>query len=222
MQYKVAKLLNKLLVIITALILVLAAGYFVIYRYFPVYKTGYLIGFVVVSVVALFLFHWLESQWDKRVITRMAKAGQIALATVTGGSRVMRMRDTAFVSYWLYEFQGVIHTPDGKSMERKFYEKMNFNTDKIPAGSFYVTYDEEKPSQIFIIPNALIANLPDLQPVVQRFENNKQLKIKYLDVHYNKGMVVRSFREAVAEQQHRLNQKKLEQQQKEAAKKAKS
>jgi len=212
MQYKVAKILNSILVIITVVILVLAAGYFVIYNYAPNFKLPYLILFVVVAVVLMGGFRWLEKNWDKRVITKMAQEGKIALAEIKGGQPVMKMRDATFTNYHLYEFEGVLYTPEGKQFAVKFYEKMNWQTSEIPEGNVYVTYDPEKPSQIFVIPNVLISHIPTLAPIIQNFERNKQIKIKYLDAHYNRGMVIRTFQEAIAEQKHRENQKKLAEQ----------
>jgi len=213
MQYKVAKILNSILVILTVIILVLAAGYVMIYTYVPSFKVPYLVIFVIVAAVLMGGFRWLEKNWDKRVITKMAQNGKIALANITGGSRVMKMRDATFTNYWLYEFTGTIYTPEGKQFSCKFYEKMNWQTDAIPQGNVYVTYDEEKPSQIFIIPNVLISHIPALAPIIQKFESNRQIKIKYLDAHYNRGMVLRTFQEAIAEQKHRENAKKLAEQQ---------
>lgn len=212
MQYKVAKILNSILVTITVVILVLAAGYIAVYHYAPDFKLLYLILFVIVAVVLMGGFRWLEKNWDKRVITKMVQEGKIALAFIEGGSRVMKMRDATFTSYWLYEFTGILYTPDGKQLKTKFYEKMQWDTDKIPVGNVYVTYDAEKPSQIFIVPNVLISHVPTLAPIIQKFERNKTIKIKYLDAHYNRGMVIRTFQEAIAEQKQREKEKKLAEQ----------
>jgi len=212
MQYKVAKILNSILVTITVVILVLAAGYIAVYHYAPDFKLPYLILFVIVAVVLMGGFRWLEKNWDKRVITKMVQEGKIALAFIEGGSRVMKMRDATFTSYWLYEFTGILYTPDGKQLKTKFYEKMQWDTDKIPVGNVYVTYDAEKPSQIFIVPNVLISHVPTLAPIIQKFERNKTIKIKYLDAHYNRGMVIRTFQEAIAEQKQREKEKKLAEQ----------
>lgn len=212
MQYKVAKILNSILVTITVVILVLAAGYIAVYHYAPDFKLLYLILFVIVAVVLMGGFRWLEKNWDKRVITKMVQEGKIALAFIEGGSRVMKMRDATFTSYWLYEFTGILYTPDGKQLKTKFYEKMHWDTDKIPVGNVYVTYDAEKPSQIFIVPNVLISHVPTLAPIIQKFERNKTIKIKYLDAHYNRGMVIRTFQEAIAEQKQREKEKKLAEQ----------
>jgi hypothetical protein len=62
-----------------------------------------------------------------------------------------------------------------------------------------VNYDTAKPAQVFIIPNALIALLPGLKSAVDAYEEDRRIPLKYLDAHYNRGMVIRSFRETVQE-----------------------
>jgi len=69
--------------------------------------------------------------------------------------------------------------------------------NEIPSGSVYVTYDESKPAQIFIIPNAMIGSLPNLMSTVQDYEKDTKIEVKYLDAHYNKGMVLKTFRDAM-------------------------
>jgi hypothetical protein len=76
---------------------------------------------------------------------------------------------------------------------------MNIETDQIPSGSVYVTYDAAKPAQIFMIPNSMIGSLPSLMPIVQGYEKDSKLEIKYLDVHYNKGMVLKTFKETISD-----------------------
>ncbi|MEA5050033.1 MAG: hypothetical protein VB021_00995 [Oscillospiraceae bacterium] len=215
MQLKIAKILNNLLILITAVVLALAGGYIYVYRNLPQYKSPYLIGFVCVALLLLWLFKWLESGWDKRVITKMARAGKIAVANIKSAKRIMPMRDSSFANYWLYEFTGDIVTPDlTKLVDAKFYEKMNCETGEVPQGTVFVTYDETKPGQIFIIPNVLISYLPELAPAVQKLENNKNVGIKYLNAYYNKGIVIKTFDETIREEQHAAAQKKLDRQEK--------
>ncbi len=197
MQLKVAKLLNQILIVITVVILLLAGGSFVVLKWFAPYQKVYLVVFAVVSIALYLVFRWLESRWDKRVVTRMAKEGHIALAQIQSGSRVMAMRDSTFTNYWLYEFKARLTTPDQTSFDKTFYEKMRADTEDIPGGWVYVTYDENKPDQIFMVPNLLISHLPQLMPVIAQFEADKRLDIKYLDVYYHKGMVLRTFQETV-------------------------
>lgn len=207
MQLKIAKIMNSLLILMAIVVLALAAGYYLIYTRYPEYKTFYLIAFVIITVALLFLFRWMEEGWDKRVITRMAKDGQVALANIKSSQRVMRMRDSAFTNFWLYEFRADLVTPDLQTLpDIRFWEKMNVDTQQVPNGSVFVTYDPDKPTQIFVVPNVLISQLPDLMPVVRKIESHTS--VRYLDCYYNKGMVIQSMKDSLAQQRQKLKDDK--------------
>lgn len=207
MQLKIAKIINSLLAVLTVIILALAGGYFFVYTRYPEFKTTYLIIFAVIAIALMIFFRWMEDGWDKRVITRMAKDGKVALANIKASERVMRMRDSAFTNFWLYEFKADLVTPELETLKDvKFWEKMNAETDKIPNGSVFVTYDPEKPTQIFVVPNVLISQLPELMPVVRKIEANAS--IRYLDTYYNKGMVIRSMKDSLVEQRQAVEEMK--------------
>ena len=207
MQLKIAKIINSLLALLTVIILVLAGGYFFVYNRYPEFKTTYLILFALIAIALMIFFRWMEEGWDKRVITRMAKDGKVALANIKHSERVMRMRDSAFTNFWLYEFVADLVTPELETLKDvKFWEKMNVETDKIPNGSVFVTYDPEKPTQIFVVPNVLISQLPELMPAVRKIEANAS--IRYLDTSYNKGMVIKSMKDSLTQQRQAVEEQK--------------
>ncbi len=207
MQLKIAKIINSLLALLTVIILVLAGGYFFVYNRYPEFKTTYLILFALIAIALMIFFRWMEEGWDKRVITRMAKDGKVALANIKHSERIMRMRDSAFTNFWLYEFVADLVTPELETMKDvKFWEKMNVETDKIPNGSVFVTYDPEKPTQIFVVPNVLISQLPELMPAVRKIEANAS--IRYLDTYYNKGMVIKSMKDSLTQQRQAVEEQK--------------
>lgn len=207
MQLKIAKIINSLLALVTVIILALAGGYVFVYQRYPEFKTTYLILFAVIAVALMIFFRWMEEGWDKRVITRMAKEGKVAIANIKRSERVMRMRDSTFTNFWLYEFAADLITPRLEKLpDVKFWEKMNADTQDIPNGSVFVTYDPEKPTQIFVIPNVLISRLPDLMPAVRKME--AKASIRYLDAYYNKGMVIKSMKESLAEQRRAVEEMK--------------
>lgn len=207
MQLKIAKIINSLLILLTVIILALAGGYYFVYHRYPEFKTAYLILFVLITIGLMVFFRWMEERWDKQVIIRMTKNGKVALANIKHTERVMRMRDSAFTNFWLYEFVADLVTPDLENLKDvKFWEKMNIDTTQIPDGSVYVTYDPEKPTQIFVVPNVLISQLPGLMPVVRKIEANAS--IRYLDAFYNKGMVIKSMKDSLAQQRQAVEKKK--------------
>ncbi|MDR2759392.1 MAG: hypothetical protein LBB78_08425 [Spirochaetaceae bacterium] len=199
MQIRIARILNKLLVIFAGLALILFAGIFFVTNRYPDYRFYYIAAFVIITITLTVVFKWLENRWDKAVILKMAREGKIALMNIRGGKRLFPLRDTGLVNYWIYEIEGDLYNGEHEKLEKVFHEKMNRDTGEIPQGSVYVTYDEIKPSQIFIIPNAVIGNLPNLIPIVASYEKDKKIAVKYLDVFYRQGMVLRTIREAMTE-----------------------
>ncbi|MDR2245062.1 MAG: hypothetical protein LBE17_00090 [Treponema sp.] len=199
MQVRIARILNKLLVIFAALVLVLFTGIFFVAKRYPDYRFYYIAAFVIVTVTLTVVFKWLENRWDKSVILKMAREGKIALMNIRSGRRLFPLRDTGLVNYWIYEIEGDLYNSEHEKLEKVFHEKMNRDVGEIPQGSVYVTYDDTKPSQIFIIPNVVISNLPNLIPIVASYEKDKKIAVKYLDVFYRRGMVLRTVREAMAE-----------------------
>ena len=197
MQVFIAKTLNKLLVLFSAVILFLFGGIFFASRFYPEYLRIQMFLFITVSVGLAIWYRRLEEHWDKGIIQKMAQGGKIALCVLQGGKRIMAVRDTMFRSYWIYEIEGELYDASHAKREIRFQEKMNRETGEIPEGSVYVTWDEAKPSQVFIIPNLLIGALPQLRQSVEAYEKDPAVTVKYLDAHYNRGMVLRTFKETM-------------------------
>jgi hypothetical protein len=199
MQVTLARILNRLLILICVLIAGLLALMFFGIRQYPAYRVYFIAGFTVGATILSVFYKWLENGWDKQVITKMARAGKIALVNIEKGEPYLPLRDSGFKRYWIYRFEGTLYDRERKARQVSFFEKMNPETTGIPQGSVYVTWDEDKPGQIFIIPNALIGSLPQLARLVEAYEKDRAIKVKYLDAHYHRGMVLRSFRQAVTD-----------------------
>lgn len=207
MQVKIAKILNNMLIVITLFIVALGVGIIFVAKDYNDILPYYIASFVLISIALAVVFKWLEARWDKWVITKMVKNGKAALFNIKSAERVLPLRDSSFINYWIYKFEGTLYDRDNhEAIKATFYEKMNRETDKIPAGTVYVTYDETKPTQIFIIPNLMISHMPNLIPIVSDYEADKKISLKYLDVFYNRGMVLKTFRETVAD--HAAQRKK--------------
>ena len=197
MQVFIAKTLNKLLLLFLAVILLLFGGIFLAARFYPAYLRAQMLVFITVSVFLAVWYRWLEENWDKRVIQKMARSGKIALCALRGGKRIMAVRDTAFRPYWIYEIEGDLFDLSHKKRPVSFREKMNPATEEIPPGSVYVTWDEAKPAQVFIIPNALLGALPQLRETVEAYEKDPAITVKYLDARYRRGIELKTFRETL-------------------------
>jgi hypothetical protein len=199
MQIRIARVLNKVLLLFSVVIVLLFAAIFVVGHYRSDYKNYFIGVFVLVSIVLALYFRYIEDYWDKRIIIRMAKEGKIALMNISGGKRLVPLRDSSLKRFWIYELEGELYNIEHEAIKKTFQEKMNKDMDEIPQGTVYVSYDEEKPRQIFIIPNAIISSLPNLMPLVQSYEKDSKITIKYLDAHYNKGIVLKTFQETISD-----------------------
>src|SRR5215510_9754602 len=89
MQVYIAKTLNKLLLIFAFITLLLFAGIFVVRHFYPEYARWQVLIFICASVFFAVYFRYLEENWDKRVITKMARSGKIALMNIKSGKRLM-------------------------------------------------------------------------------------------------------------------------------------
>ncbi|MDR1903086.1 MAG: hypothetical protein LBQ88_12505 [Treponema sp.] len=211
MQVRIARNLNRLLILFTAVVVIFFGGIFAASRFFPEYTRWHVLVFAVVSIGLAIVYRYLEENWDKRIILQMAKNNKVALMNIKGGKLLTAVRNTSFRTCWIYELEGELFNKEHEVLHKSFREKMNRETKEIPSGSVYVTYDELTPERIFIIPNAIIGSLPDLMPLVQEYEKDKKIKIRYLDAYYHRGMVLRTFKETMADYKKGLEEKKKKQ-----------
>lgn len=199
MQYRIVRVLNRLFFFVSACIIILWAGYFIIAGIYPDYGRYYLGGTVIASILLMSVFIWLEKNLDKRLITRMAREGHIALANIIAVKKVRVLRDATFTRYWLCEFQVNLYDREHKLHNKSFCEKMNYQITEIPSGTVYVTYDSTKDTGIFLLPTLLIRCLPELEPIISAYERDQGIDIKYLEAYYNKGMVLKTYQDVLGE-----------------------
>jgi len=67
MQIYIAKTLNKVLLLFSAVIVVLFAGIFIASRYYPEYARWQVLVFVVASVFLALFYKYLEENWEEFV-----------------------------------------------------------------------------------------------------------------------------------------------------------
>lgn len=201
MQLKIAKILNKALVYIAVLVILMLAGGFYISQDFHEYLFHYMVVCVIFIMVVMLIFRYYEVNWDRKVIIKMALNKKIALVNIESAERELHMRDSGFRSYWLYSFEGVLYPPEGSGIPVKFYEKMSSDTSEIPTGSIYVTYDEKKPAQIFIIPTDLLVSIPLLSEVTAAYEARDDIERRYLYAYYKNGMELKRYQDIIAAKQ---------------------
>ena len=203
MQLKIAKTLNFALIIVTLLTLSLVAGGLYVHRAFPDFRYYYIAVSVILSIIFMAVFRYLEANWDKNIIIRMTLEGKIAFVNIESSERERLMRDSSFTAYWLYRFEGKLYPQNGKSIAVTFYEKMSRRTTEIPTGSIYVTYDERKPEQIFIIPTDLLVRIPGLEKITAAYEKRNDIDCRYLYAYNNQGMELKNYRDVVKKEREK-------------------
>lgn len=201
------KVYGKVTVVLFALILsMIGLGALIIFNFVALesHKTLVIGGFIVYAVIAFFGFKTYEKNCDKRMIQKMALNGQIALANIKNAAPLKVIRDSSGKNYVLWEVEIEFFDKEFNRFETTIIEKFNPMHEKVPNGTVYITYNPDKPEQIFIIQNVIISHIPALAPIVQAYEKNKKISIKYLNVYYRDGLIVETYKESLK------NQKKAE------------
>lgn len=197
MQLKIYQKLNQILILFIASVILITVILFLNSAKLGDNKVLAMCLVILYSIGGFFGFKMLENNWDKRMIQKMAIKGQIALANITSAKPFMLIKDSSIRVYRLWEINAVFYDQDMKKQEITFYEKMNKDVREIPNCTVYITHNPDKPEAKFIIQNVIISHIPALMPVVSKYESNKNLRIKYMDVFYNDGIVIRPFKESI-------------------------
>ena len=154
-------------------------------------------GLIIGGLVAFMAFSYYEMNADRNMIKKMVGNGDIALARIKSGGFERFARDSKLKRYVFWKLDVTLYDKNMKKIETSLIEKFNLKQTQIPQGNVYVTYDPANPERMFIVPNALISVFPDLQPIVESYEKNKDIKITYLNVYYKDGMVLESFKDSM-------------------------
>jgi|GEM_PF-1065018 len=198
MQLRIYRFLNLIAFIIMVLTVGTAIAIIVNRAALADRSTTVFVIFVVVSVVLFFLYKMLENNWDKVIIQRKAFKGQLVLANIRKATVVTGIRDTSFREYVLWAIDVDYYDRDHKSHQTTIIDKLNPMCKSIPQGTVYMTYDPAHPDRGLIVQNVIISNTPSLAPLVAGYEKDRQIKIKYLDTHYDNGLVIQTFRQQMA------------------------
>ena len=201
------KIYGKCTIVLFALILsVLGIGALLMFNFDSVadHKVLVLGGFILYVVACFFGFKTYEKNVDKRMIQKMVLNGQIALANIKNAKPFRVIRDTSGKNYVLWEIELEFYDKDFNAYEMTIIEKFNAMHQSVPNGTVYITHNPDKPEQKFIIQNIMISHVPALAPIVQAYEKNRKISIKYLNVYYNDGLIIETYKESIK------NQKKAE------------
>ncbi len=189
--------------LVMAIVLLGGAGY-IIFNHNTFTNFGFTLGiYVVIALVITLIYKFLEKNIDKLILQKKVFNGDIVLANIKSSKYITAFRDSGLKTYILVQMEVTYFDSNLESHPATIIEKMNKDCVDIPHGNVYMTYDEKNPDNGLLVPNFLISRVPELMPIVQKYEEAKSLNIKYLDVHYNDGIVVQTMKEALKEEERR-------------------
>ena len=196
MQLRIYYKLNVLLGILSTAVLI--AGAILFFNFDKLEnKMSAVVIFMIIMLAIYFIYKMIENNYDKRMIQKMVLKGDIALATIKSAKPLKTIKDSGFKVYNLWEIEVEYYDQKFKKHEYTLIDKFNATLTEVPKGSVYITHDEAKPDQKFIIQNVMIGHVPTLQPIVAAYEKNKAIPVKYLNVYYRDGLVVETYQSSL-------------------------
>lgn len=164
--------------------------------------------YVIIALVITLIYKFLENNIDKILLQRKVFKGEVVLANIKSYKYLTAFRDSGFRTYLLMQFEVTYYDENMQPHPATIIEKMNKDCTSIPLGSLYMTYDAKHPDNGMFVQNFLISRVPELMPLVQKYENTKSINIKYLDVHYDNGLVIQTFKDALKQNEERQKESK--------------
>lgn len=202
MQLKIYQRLNQLLILIFVSIVVFGIAVVLNFNRLENMKTLIFAFFMLYSLGCYFIFKMIENNWDKRLIQKMAIANQVVVANIREAKPYLHIKDSSSKHYNLWEITVDYYDHDLNRHEYTLFERMNASVEMIPHGTVFLTHDENKPNRKFIIPNVIVSHIESLMPIVQKYEKTKAINIKYLNVYYNTGIVIETYKESLKNQKN--------------------
>ena len=199
MQFRIYQRLNQLLVAMALSDIVIIVYAVLNLNALQGKILTYFIIALIYNIACFLIFKMLENNWDKRLMQKMAMKGHMVLAHINKTEKFMSIKESSGVHYNLWRFDVTYWDHEMVKREGVLVEKLNPLVESVPQGHVYITNDEKKPLKRFIMQNFVIGNLPNLIPIVAKYENNKTLKIKYLNVYYNGGLIIETYKESLKE-----------------------
>lgn len=158
-------------------------------------KIPVMAGFVAFLFVLTSLYTWYDLNADKGLIRKAVSNGDVALARIKDGSFVRFGRDAKLKNHVYWKLDAIIYDNDMVEHKASIIEKFSTHQTSIPKGDVYVTYVEGKTDDSLIIPNMIIASIPEYKVLTDDYE--KQLKPKYLNAYINDGLILETYQESV-------------------------
>ena len=161
-------------------------------------KVPTIIAFVLLVFVLSTVYSYYDLNADKIMIRKAVSNGDVALAKINNGTFVRFGRDAKLKNHVYWKLDAEIFDNDMKKFDATIIEKFSTHQTQIPKGYVYVTYVEGKENDCLIIPNVIIASIPEYKVLVDDYE--KAIKPKYLNAYINDGLILETFEETMRAQ----------------------
>ena len=149
-------------------------------------------GFIFILAI---IYAYYDLNADKNLIKKAVSNGDVALAKINNGTFVRFGRDARMKNHTYWKLDVEIFDNDMNKIDATIIEKFATFQTSIPKGYVYITYNENKPDDSLIIPNVIIASIPEYKVLVDDYE--KAIKPKYLNAYMHDGLVLRTYEESM-------------------------
>lgn len=163
------------------------------------YKIPVIVAFVLCMFLLTSIYTYFDLNQDKKLIRKAVSNGDVALAQIKDGSFVRFARDAKLKNHVFWKLDVTIYDNDMKKHDTSIIEKFSLHQTSIPKGYVYVTYVEGKEDESLIIPNLIIASIPEYKVLTDDYE--KALKPKYLNAYINDGLILQTYEDSLKAQQ---------------------
>ena len=161
-------------------------------------KVPTIVAFVLFVFALSTIYSYYDLNADKNLIKKAVSNGDVALAKINGGTFVRFGRDARLKNHVYWKLDAEIFDNDMKKFDAKIIEKFSTHQTQIPKGYVYVTYVEGKEDDSLIIPNVIIASIPEYKVLVDDYE--KAIKPKYLNAYINDGLILQTYEDSLKAQ----------------------
>lgn len=165
------------------------------------------LGLALSSVIFISLLHYFETNEDKKIINEMVFNKQMALARINKAEFEKIVKDTTLKRTVIWKLDITYYDHKYVEHNETIYEQFAPLQESVPQGNVYITYDPDRPDYKFIVPNMLVGAFEQNKDLILGYEK-KFTNIKYLNVYYNKGLVVETFAESLRKQKEDYQAKK--------------
>ena len=159
------------------------------------YKIPVIVGFVLFIFALSTIYSYYDLNADKNLIKTRVSNGDVAMAKIKDGTFVRFARDAKLKNHVYWKLNVELYDNEMKKFDTTIIEKFSTHQTSIPSGYVFVTYIEGKEDECLIIPNVVIASIPEYKPLVDDYE--KALKPKYLNAYMNDGLILQTYEESL-------------------------